>query len=146
MFISEMYKIEKIIHSYKMSGITDLQELIELRHKHKFSSGGGWYYRSAAIIPYPEMLEHIGSYNNEERYMDETDEIFWWDRLYEKYNKYNGQPILFSVNDTICRFKDVERLSKSPIYGKRLAELYDIDRDKNTKSNKSRVLIKTNQK
>lgn len=148
MLISEMYKIEKIIHSYKMSGITDVKELVTLRHHHKLSASGSIYYYRAVIIPYSEMLKHIDSYNNTD--MEETTEMFWWDRLTEKYNKYNGQPILFSVDDTIIRFKNVERLSKSPIFGKRLAELYGIDKDNDKKSNrdnvKSLILTKSNKK
>jgi len=133
MFISEMYKIEKIIHSYKMSGITDVKELVTLRENHKLSARGSIYYYSAAIIPYLEILQHINFYNNTD--MEETTEMFWWDRLTEKYNKYNGQQICFSVNDTIGRFKDVERLSKSPIYGKKLADLFGVEHDIKAKNN-----------
>ena len=138
MLLSEMYKIERIIHSYKTSGITDVKELIDLRHNFKLSSKGYAYYKEAVIIPYEEMLEHIDYYNN--TWMEETTEMFWWDRLTEKYNKYDEKPILFNVNDTVWRFKNVERLSKSLVYGKKLAELYDIDRDKMC------VLKKTNQR
>ena len=34
MFTSEMYKIEKMIHSYKKSGIIDVQELADLQYRH----------------------------------------------------------------------------------------------------------------
>ncbi len=137
MFTNEMYKIEKIIHEYKMSGITDIKELVELRKCHKFSSSGGWYYYSAAIIPYTEMLKHINEYNN--RDMEETTEMRWWDSITEKYNKYNGHyisPLLFNVYDAIYRFKCVERLSKSLIYRKKLEKLYGLGENVNAKSNK----------
>lgn len=145
MFINEMYQIEKIIHSYKISGITDIQELVELKHRHKLSSAGSIYYYSAAIIPYPEMLEHINEYNNTD--MEETTEMFWWDRLTEKYNKIDGSPIMFTMYDVIYRFKCVDRLSKSLIYKKRLEELYGISKiqcDKADKdNNKNRTLTLT---
>ena len=71
------------------------------------------------------MLEHIDEYNNTN--MEETTEMFWWDRLTEKYNKVDNRPIMFTVNDTIYRFQSVERLSKSLIYGKKMESLYNID-------------------
>ncbi len=87
------------------------------------------------------MLEHIDEYNNTD--MEETTEMFWWDRLAKKYDKYDGKPILFTVNDTICRFKDVERLSKSLIYGKKMKKLYDNGSYENINNNvKNLVRIK----
>ena len=133
MFLNEMYNIEKIIQSYKMSGITDIKQLINLRDCNKLSHAGSIYYYRAVIIPYREMLKYIDEYKNMS--MEETTEMLWWDRLTEKYNTYNGQPILFSVNDTISRFKDVERLSKYPIFEKRLEELYGMNKDRRTKNN-----------
>lgn len=148
MFISEMYRIEKIIHSYKMSGITDVKELVTLRENHKLSSSGSIYYYGAAIIPYTEMLEHINEYNNTD--MEETTEMFWWDRLTEKYNKIDGRPIMFTVNDTIFRFKCVEKLSKSIIYKKRLEELFGTSENLFNKGNqgneKKLVLSKISKK
>ena len=133
MFINEMYKIEKIIHSYKMAGITDVKDLVTLSSHHKLSESGKIYYFGASIIPYNEMLEYINYYNTTD--MEETTEMLWWTELTEKYNKYKGLPILFSENDAIFRFQCVEKLSKNPIYGKKLAELYGIK----TESNKIRL-------
>ena len=140
MLISEMYIIEKIIHSYRMNGITDVKELINLRHCHNLSSTGSIYYYRAAIIPYSEMLELINEYNNTD--MEETTEMFWWDRLTEKYDKYDGEPIMFTVNDTIYRFKDVDRLSKSLIYGKKMEKLYERDSHKEITSNGKHLVRK----
>lgn len=140
MLISEMYKIEKIIHSYRMAGITDTKELVKLKYHHKLSSAGLIYYYSAVIIPYIEMLKHINEYNNSD--MEETTEMFWWDRLTEKYDKVEDKPIMFTVNDTIDRFKSVERLSKSLIYGKKIEKLYDDDSHKNVNNSEKRLVRK----
>ena len=140
MFISEMYKIEKILHSYRMSGITDAAELVRLRDYNKLSSAGSIYYYRAAIIPYLEMLEHIDEYNNTN--MEETTEMFWWDRLTEKYNKVDNRPIMFTVNDTIYRFQSVERLSKSLIYGKKMDKLFDNDSYENMKNSEKKLVRK----
>ena len=59
MFINEMYKIEEIIYSYKMAGITDVKDLVTLSSHHKLSESGKIYYFGASIIPYNEMLEYI---------------------------------------------------------------------------------------
>ena len=148
MFISEMYKIEKIINSYRMNGVTDVKELVRLRNHHKLSFNGSIYYYCAAIIPFTEMLEHINEYNNTD--MEETTEMFWWDRLTEKYNKIDGRPIMFTVNDTIFRFKCVEKLSKSIIYKKRLEELFGVGENLfikgNQDSEKKLVLSKISKK
>ena len=140
MLTSEMYKIEKIIHSYRMSGISDVKELVRLGNHDKLSSAGSIYYYRAVIIPYLEMLEHIGEYNNTD--MEEATEMFWWDRLTEKYDKYEGKPIMFTVNDTIYRFKDVDRLSKSLIYGKKMKKLYDNSSYKNINNNEKKLVRK----
>ena len=140
MLTSEMYKIEKIIHSYRTSGITDVKELVRLGDNIKLSTAGSIYYYHAAIIPYLEMLEHIDEYNNTN--MEETTEMFWWDRLTEKYDKYEGKPIMFTVNDTIYRFKVVDRLSKSLIYGKKMKKLYDNDSYKNINNNEKKLVRK----
>ena len=140
MLISEMYKIEKILYSYRMSGITDVKELVRLGDNIKLSTAGSIYYYHAAIIPYLEMLEHIDEYNNTD--MEETTEMFWWDRLTKKYDKYEGNPIMFTVNDTIYRFKDVDKLSKSLIYGKKMEKLYENDSHKEITSNGKRLVRK----
>ena len=140
MFVSEMYKIEKILHSYRMSGISDVKELVELGDNIKLSTAGSIYYYCAAIIPYFEMLGHINEYNNID--MEETTELFWWDRLTNKYDKYEGKPIMFTVNDTIYRFKVVERLSKSLIYGRKMEKLKANDSREKNDSNEKRFVRK----
>ncbi len=132
MFLNEMYKIEKILHSYRMSGITDIRELSKLSDHYKLSVDAAFYYRRAIVIPYFEMLQHIVDYNK--RDMEETTEMHWWDDLHEQYNKIEGRPILFTVDDTISRFKDVERLSKSLIFGKKMEKL--LDKGSNEKEKK----------
>ncbi len=52
MSIGEMYKIEEMIHFYRISGVTDVKELVRLGSQIKLSSSGHIYYYSAAIIPY----------------------------------------------------------------------------------------------
>ena len=139
MLISEMYKIEKILHSYRMAGITDVRELINLSDYHRLSTAGLIYYYRAVIIPYAEMLEHIDYYNN--YMMDEGEELFWLQKLTNKYNKVDDKPIMFSGNDTVYRFKDVERLSKSLIYGKKMEKLLNDGQD-NIKSDRQGLVRK----
>ena len=124
-FLNEMYKIEKILHSYRSSGITDVDELVKLRDLNKLSDAGKRYYYSAAIIPYSEMLEYIDEYNNSS--MEESTELHWWDELTDKYDKIDGRPIMFTVNDTISRFSEVKSLSKSLIYGRKMKQLFASD-------------------
>ena len=123
-----------ILHTYRTSGITDVKELVRFREHNKLSIAGTIYYYRAAIIPYLEMLEYIDEYNNTN--MEETTEMFWWDRLTEKYNKVDGRPIMFTVNDTMYRFKNVERISKSLIYGKKIEKFFDNDSYKKIKKMK----------
>ncbi len=86
------------------------------------------------------MLEHIDEYNNTD--IEETTEMFWWDRLTEKYDKYDGEPIMFTANDTIYRFKDVDILSKSLIYGKKMEKLYERDSHKEITCNGKHLVRK----
>ena len=49
---------------------------------------------------------------------------------------------MFTVNDTIYRFKDVDRLSKSLIYGKKMKKLYDNSSYKNINNNEKKLVRK----
>ena len=132
MFTSEMYKIEKMIHSYKKSGIIDVQELADLQYRQKLSREGYFYYYLAIIIPYLEMLEHIKYYYDS--HMEETTEMRWWDKLVDKYNKIDGHPIYLPYDSIFIRFEDVRRLSNSLIYRKRMEELYSSTENKEPKN------------
>ncbi len=49
---------------------------------------------------------------------------------------------MFTVNDTIYRFKDVDKLSKSLIYGKKMEKLYEMDSHKEITSNGKHLVRK----
>ena len=132
MFVSKMYKLEKIVYDYKNENIE------QKPYKPVFMGGrlcvlcakGGMpyyvadldeaaYLVAALSIPYTEMLEHIDYYNNS--MMDEMDELLWFGKLSEHYN--------IDGFLTVIRFRSVERLSNSLIYKKKMEELYGIDKN-----------------
>lgn len=54
----------------------------------------------------------------------------WWDKLEDKYNKIDGQPIYLPYDSIFIRFEHVRRLSNSLIYRKRMEELYSSTKNK----------------
>ena len=79
MFISKMFKLEKIVHSYKSNDITNDSEqalnICNLANIRISSAEELDYIKGAIAIPYIEMLEHIDFYHN--HMMDEGEELFW---------------------------------------------------------------------
>ena len=129
MFISKMYKLEKIVHDYKNENIEQKSfnpVFVGGRLCVECAEGGMPFYVSdldeaayleaALSIPYSEMLEHIDFYQNS--MMDETDELLWFGKLSEQYNVDGYLAVI--------RFRSVERLSNSLIYKKKMKELYGI--------------------
>ena len=132
MFVSKMYKLEKIVYDYKNENVEQKSfEPVFMggRLCVLCAEGGMPYYVAdldeaaylvaALSIPYTEMLEHIDYYNNS--MMDEMDELLWFGKLSEHYN--------IDGFLTVIRFRSVERLSNSLIYKKKMEELYGIDKN-----------------
>ncbi len=121
MFISKMYKLEKIVHSYKSNAITNDAEqalyICDLANIHISSVDELDYIVGAIAIPYTEMLKHIDFYHN--HMMDEAEELFWIDGLSKKYK--------LPANLVVKRFHSVSKLSNSLFYKKMIAKYYGID-------------------
>ena len=123
MFINKMYKLEKIVHTYKSNDITNDSEqalyIYDIANVCISSVEELDYIKGAIAIPYTEMLEHIDFYRNQ--MMDEAEELFWIDELSKQYR--------LPANIVVKRFNNVLRLSKSLIYKKRMSDLYGIEED-----------------
>ena len=126
MFNSKMYKLEKLVFSYKANGFINNSKKALTEYilaKNKISSEEEInYIKSAIAIPYNEMLEHIAFYHSQ--MMDEGDELFWIDRLSKQYD--------LPGNLIVKRFHNVSKLSSSLIYKKRMLELYSINEKEKT--------------
>ena len=123
MFTNKMYKLEKIVHTYKSNDINNdssqVLYICDLPNVYISSVEELDYIKGAVAIPYIEMLEHIDFYHN--HMMDEGEELFWIDGLCKKYN--------LPANLIVKRFHSVSRLSSSLIYKKKMEELYDINKN-----------------
>ena len=103
MYINKMYKLEKMVISNNKEKLSNIDNPEELD-----------YINGAKAIPYREMLKHIEYYYNHPA-MDEGEALWWIDKLSKKY-KIPGH--IF-----IKRFKNVDRLSTSLFYKKRIKKL-----------------------
>ena len=144
MFINKMYKLEKIVHTYKSNDIENDSEqalyIYNIANIYISSIEELDYIKGAIAIPYTEMLKHIHFYHS--HMMDEAEELFWIDGLAKQY----GLP----ANIVVKRFHNVSKLSSSLIYKKRLEELFGSDDNLFNKCNqgngKKLYLSKTSKK
>ena len=121
MFINKMYKLEKIVHTYKSNDINNdssqVLYIINLPNVCISSVEELDYIKGAVAIPYTKMLEHIDFYHSQ--MMDEGEELFWIDGLCKQYG--------LSPNIVVKIFHNVSKLSSSLIYKKRMSELYGME-------------------
>lgn len=119
MNISKMYKLERLVKLYKNFHFSnsdyDLIKICSVSNFHLFSVEDLKYIERVIAIPYHEMLEYLEEYQSID-IGDEMDIIYFMEKISQKYNVDGSQ--------AYERFKDVNKLSKSRFFSKKMSDLY----------------------